>query len=442
MRRAVVHPGISYSKSQESGRKVRVGYLLVVLLLLLLPLERLMLPANLRVADFALVLLILYGSLSFWLTEQRIYLPLLLPIWLAGLTHPASIISIVQEVYIFVWFIVLTNILISLSLSNVDRLMKIWSVIALTVAATTVMGMLHIGPNFFYTSPIDGQVLSFGGFSRGLGTYINPNAAAAYLSISFFVLLATDWSTGTRSIFAMCLLLGIFATGSMGGVFSTFIGLVVLVMIYSILKNRQEAMLWGVVVGIGIAIVIEVLYIFSLLPSISFEFGSTTGFQWFSLTLGRLPRSLGSRLTLIESLWPIYNLNPLGTGPDTSALFKGSLHNDYAAFLIERGPLGFIGWMGLVGTTLIAPLRTVYRRTGSYRHWQLLTLWAGFLAIAINALTHEISHFRQVWVLMAFLFAMGYVLPDRSATNLSLTESRQSQTTKRSSSGIGREVTT
>ncbi len=412
------------SGRRKNSTKLRdqIGFGLSILMLCLLPIERLMLPFHLKVADFALVLLTLYGLGKAWRTHQRLEFPLLLPIWLillasliatlVGFAHPDSIMALGQEVYLFVWFIVLTNVLKAFSLSDVDRLMKVWSVIALAEATTTVMGMLRIGPRIFYTSPIRQQVLSSStGFSRAVGTYINPNAAAAYLSVSFFALLATSWPIWLRSVCGMWLLAGMFGTGSMGALFGTISSVVILAVVHPIVRNRQAGTLWGGVAGIGGGLLGAIVFILSIGPSLLPRVGFDTSGGLFASTMGRFPRSLAGRLTIIEQAWSVYSLYPWGIGPAISYLhipIRSSLHNDFVAFLVERGPLGEIGWLWLVGSTLLAPLRAAYQSTDRHQRWRVLTLGAGFLACAMNALTHEVSHFRQVWVLMAFLFAVSY----------------------------------
>jgi len=390
-----------------------------------------MLPLNLRVVDFVLVVLILYGLMKVFLIERRIHLALVMPLWLilvasliatiAGGVHPDSVLAIFQEAYLFVWFLILINVLASFSLSDLERLMKIWCVIALTEATATFMGMVHIGPDIFYTSPVDGVVLSFAGFNRAIGTYINPNAAAAYLSISFFVLLATRWPIWLRSVFGIWLLVGILATGSMGALFSTLGSFATLMVVYPALKPQRATASWGIVLGFGAGVTIVALLITILGPSLSSVAGFVGEKELLSLTIGRFPRSLESRFAVIKTAWSVYSLNPLGTGPNTFIPY-GTLHNDYVAFLFERGPLGVIGWLWLVGATLLVALRVAFWQTDSCRRWQMLSLGAGFFACAVNALSHEISHFRQVWVLMAFLFAMSYVLSTQSTNNLSAAE--------------------
>lgn len=417
------------SNATDQGRAGRdqIGSWLFILMLCLLPIERMVLPFNSKIADLALVLLTLYGLIRAWRTRQRLDFPLLVPMWLimlsslvatlVGFAHPRSIVAIVQEVYLFTWFIALTNVLTVSLASDRNRLMKVWSVIALAEATTTLMGMLRIGPRMFYTSffyaePHQERIISTAGLSRAVGTYINPNAAAAYLSISFFVLLATPWPTWLRSVFGMWLLAGILGTGSMGALSSTIGSLVVLLVVHSMVSNQQEATLWGTVIGVGAGMLAAMLFIPVVWPSFISRAGFATDSRLLALTVGRLPHSLTGRFTRIEEYWPIFKRHPWGTGPDTSASLGLSLHNDYLAFLFERGPVGALGWLWMVGATLLTPLKAARLHTNGGR-WQVLALGAGFLASAVNSIAHEVSHFRQLWVLMVFLYAASHAITAR-----------------------------
>jgi hypothetical protein len=418
LRHTQILPLTSYSNSREFERKNLVGVWLVILVLCLLPFERMMLPLGLRVVDIPLVLLILCALTGFLFLGQRFHFPLLMPVWLIFLasliatmessTHFDSILAILQEVYIYTWFIILTNVLSSFALSNLERFMKIWCVIGLMEATVTFMGMLNLGPDFFFIPPDGERALSFQGFNRAIGTDLNPNAAASYLSISFFLLLAMRWRAWLRLVFGIWLLVGIFATGSMAGLLSTIVSFAALIVVYISLEHHRIGAYWGTVFGVGVTVVALLITILWLL--LSSGAGSIGGGEIQSFAIGRFSRSLESRFALIERAWSIYIESPLGTGPNSFASYKGTLHNDYLAFLFERGPLGAIGLMWLVGAALLGPLRVAFWQTEGYRRWQMLSLGAGFLACAVNAFSHEVSHFRQVWVLMAFVFATSYTL--------------------------------
>jgi hypothetical protein len=400
-----------YRTVQASEGKDRIGFWLLVLLLFLLPIEQMRFPFNVKPADLALVLLTLYGLLKAWQTHQRLDFPLLLPIWvillsssvatLVGFGRPDSIIAIMQEIYIFVWFMVLTNVLRALPLPDLDRVMKIWSVIACLESITTVMGMLRIGPSMFYRSSFEQATTEF---IRATGTYDNSNAVAVYLSVSFFILLATSWPIWLQSVLGVWLLVGMFATGSNGALLSTLGSLVVLVGGHLIVKNRRHIKLLIAVIGMGVGIVAAVLIILSLSSSLLSEFGLGTGEPLLFYTLGRLSHGATSRFDILMWAWETYGRYPWGTGPNT---FASVLHNDYAAFWFERGPLGIIGWLWLIAATLLRPLRVTNQLVNKHQRWQMLVLGAGFLACAVNAFSHEVSHMRQVWLLMAFLFALS-----------------------------------
>jgi hypothetical protein len=423
MRQNQILPLTSYNNRRESETENRLVIWLVILIFCLLPLERVMFPFSVRIVDFALIVLILYGLMKVF-SDLRIHLPLVMPIYLifvasliamiASSAGFESILAVVQEAYIYVWFIILTSVLASFGLSDLERFMKIWCLIALMEATATFMGMLNLGPDIFYMSPEGGMILSSQGLNRAIGTYLNPNAAAAYLSISFFLLLATRWPAWLRSIFGIWLFVGIFATGSIAALASTIGSLAVLMVVYLALEHQRTDAFWGIVFGVGTGLTIVALLITILWPLISSvaEFAGES--ELLSLSVGRFSRSLASRFTLIEKAWSVYIQNPMGTGPNSFASDGATLHNDYIAFLFERGPLGAIGWLWVVGATLLVPLRIAFLQTDGRRRWQMLSLGAGFLACAVNALSREVSHFRQVWVLMAFLFATSYILSARS----------------------------
>lgn len=416
-----------YRTDQASESRDPIGFWLLVLLLFLLPIEHWRFPFNFKPADLVLVLLTAYGLLKAWQAHQRLDFPLLLPIWvillsssvatLAGLGSLDSIIAIVQEIYLFSWFIVLTNVVKTLSLPDLDRLMKVWSVIACLEAVTTVMGMLRIGPSMFYRSSYE-QVSAE--FIRATGTYDNSNSVAVYLSISFFILLATSWPIWLRSALGVWLFVGMFATGSNGALLSTLGSLVLLVGVQSLLRNRRDIRLLVAVIGIGMGLVAVAFLTLGLASSLLSGLGLDASSSLLTNTLGRLSHSATSRFDILMWAWETYRRHPWGTGPNS---FGSGLHNDYAAFLFERGPVGVIGWLWMIGATLLSSLQAAIQLVDKRQRWQVLLLGAGFLACAVNAFSHEVSHMRQVWLLMAFLFALSYAhLAQQAAGFASSTE--------------------
>lgn len=427
MARALPAITAPYHAHQATDSRDKIGFWLSVLLVCLLPIERMLIPLNLKPADLTLVLLTVYGLLKALRVRQRLVFPLLVPFWLilissliatlAGFAHFENVVVVVQEIYLFIWFIVLVNLLKTFPLYDLDWLMKIWSLVACLEAATTLMGMMRIGPSMFYTKPTYDEVRVATDFVRGVGTYANSNAAAVYLSVSFFVLLATSWPLWLRSILGIWIYAGMFGTGSNGALISTLVGLMALAIVHSSMKSHRGILLWGALVSIGLGSVASVLLLLGVSPSLLSNFGFDVSGDLFFHTAGRFSHSLESRLSIARWAWNIYSHNPLGIGPNSFSTIEGSLHNDYAAFLFERGPLGLIGWVWMIGAMLVMSLRTANKLIDRFQSWQVLALGAAVLACAINAFTHEISHMRQVWLLMVLLFALSYAL-------LSLQEAR------------------
>jgi len=319
----------------------------------------------------------------------------------------ASTMVIVQEIYIYAWFVVLTSQLRTFTSREQYRLLKIWAVVACIESVTTVMGMLKIGPAMFYTKPMRDALVT-DEITRAVGLHANSNAAAVFLSVSFFVALATNWPRGRRWLAAAWIFVGIIGTGSNGALLSTFLGASVLIFAYLFFSNRDTIKLWGSLVTLGVGCAGVLLLVTAFLPAE--EFGRIDyGNQLLFYTIGRMSHSLDSRLTIINWSWNIYESHPLGVGPNGYSTLRGSLHNDYVAFWFERGLLGLVGWGWLILATLWAPIRAAAQIpfADKQRCWTVLALGAGFLACALNAFSHEISHMRQLWMLMVFVFAMS-----------------------------------
>ena len=415
---------------QESSLTNARPNLIVVLLLLLLPMERIVLPFQLRIVDGVIIILFFYLLFLFQSRFELICFPMLQPFALilvasvlsilTGSQYEISIVAVVQELYLFGAFLILANILSTYTFPVVEKLFTIWAVVAAAVSITCIMGMIGIGPSMFYTSPIDSVVLSIGAINRANGTYVNPNAAAAYLSISFFICLAIPRSIYMRFIISSLVFCGIVATGSLGGMSTTLMSLGLLILVYyrfrcgvSILNRRR----------ILITICLLIVFFVTVFVMFNMETGSPTNNRsdLAEITIGRFNRSFGDRVALTLDFWEFFKERPLGTGPNTAELYVKDLHNDYIAYLFERGPLGFIGWIWLITYSIRVSLAMARAHGTNSRCWQYLSLTAALVACSLNAMAHETSHFRQLWVLLAFIYGLQLSLrrhPIKSYKNL------------------------
>ena len=420
MKSTATYPLLTQNTYQESTSIKAVSNLLVALVLLLLPYERLQLPFNTKIVDFALIITVLFSGFCFVFVHKYIHLPLIWPIWMiflasvvstmTGLMSSGSFIGVMKIGYIFIWFIALTNALINQPPGDLNKLMKIWCLIALLEAATSILGMLGIGPEMFYTPPTSDVALSVGSFNRAIGSYLNSNALATYLTVSLFVLLATNWSKSIRLFLGIWIMAGIFGTGSMSAISSTFISILFLFGLNSLFKQKRIPKSWGKIFLSWLTVFFVIALILGTSSALIKES------ELFMITIGRVPRSFSSRIYLILQAWPTFSRYPLGTGPETYHIITGELHNDYIAYLFERGPLGLLGWLGVVATVLFTSLRTAFLQINDHHRWQMLSFGMGFLACTMISLSHELSHFRQMWVFIAFLFAISSHLSKQRET--------------------------
>jgi O-antigen ligase len=130
-------------------------------------------------------------------------------------------------------------------------------------------------------------------------------------------------------------------------------------------------------------------------------------------SLGRSSKSAEGRQTLFEQEVYLYRTGSLlGRGPATtkanlaeSEIVKEA-HDDYIATLIERGPIGVVGLIILIGAIGVRAW-AVAMRPLLPRYAEIVTspimLIGCLLTMAATATTHEILHYRHVWALLGIL---------------------------------------
>ena len=107
----------------------------------------------------------------------------------------------------------------------------------------------------------------------------------------------------------------------------------------------------------------------------------------------------------------------LGRGPASTRETLGSstaptakeAHDDYLATLVERGALGVVGLMLLIGAIVIRAISIDPRRlSAEFRRVVPSTapLVGALVAMAVAAFTHEILHYRHFWALLGILAAI------------------------------------
>jgi hypothetical protein len=410
----------------------RICFWIFTVLLFLLPLERIAGPMSTVPADAALLTLIASFWLIAWARRRPVVFPLLLPMWLIFIastlatlfsTQPiTNIVAMVQELYIYLWFVSAVNLLTWLGEEDMHRLNKIWGIVACVESLLTLMGMFRIGPRFLFKVDAPQHQFEFEGPGRALGTFRNANAAGGYLMTALFVLMATPWPHHPllRLATGGWLFLGIYATGSNASLGGALVGLAFCLLYRVVTRgDRRAVRLWitlgTLMAAAGVA-----------MPVVGFSLSSalrpSAGRSLLFTTVGRLGGSIAKRVIIWRSGWDIFSHNMLGVGPNGASDIAGfSLHNDYMAFLAERGVLGLMGLLLLVALTMACVVASVRLARGDrVRQLQAIALGGGFVANFVDAMAHEVTHSRPLWLLMATIFAHHYVLRQRAGQGISI----------------------
>lgn len=379
---------------------------LLVAVIILLPLVRPAGPRQTALADGALIALVPVTLLILWRTRRPLRTPLAGPHWLiwtgsliatlASANAVGCVVTLIQDVYIYSWFIMACN---AIEPDDLPWLGRAWVVMALVESGLIVLGA------FAGVGALANE------WGRGVGTFINPNMAASYIVTSFFVYLATPFprSRALRVAGGALILMAALATGSNAGLIALATGLVAM-LAHRLIVERRNLWPWlGLTALAGAAFCLLLLLSTPSSGLAALEDLSGAG-GLLLLTVGRLGRGLASRGSIWFKGWLAFQRYPSGLGPGTSqAGLGGELHNDFLAHLVERGALGLAGLLWAVGATFACfwKMARVEWEDGRRLPLALGPLLAGFVAALPVMLSHEILHFRHHWMFLAIVFAQA-----------------------------------
>lgn len=379
-------------------------------------------PARLALVDGVIVIGLAVFGVLFLTRRQPVRIPFMAPVLmitvgsLAAVVNAespsASFLTMAQDAYLFLWFIMLVHLLRDRDLTPI-QLTWIWvgNIIAL-VGIIIVLTQGHL-------SLLD--IIKPKG-KRAYGTFYDPNMFAGYLVMSLFFVLSMGrrfpWLLRWGSI--LLLTVCIVATKSNGGMLSLVIGLAVWAMMRAWTRRVP-----------AVAVAASALLVLSLgLGALWMNAGVGVGaaqLKEFSNNsfLARVGHSSEGRFTIWNNLQETYARSPLGIGPGNSRWLTLSIedrlrpnslqakeaHNDYLAYAIERGPLGLLGLLVLMGSAFGKLGAAARRREDSDStpdtNGPLVAAMAGALtASAVHALTIEVLHFRHFWMLLAIVCAI------------------------------------
>ena len=332
--------------------------------------------------------ILMYSFLRRRRLEIRLFTPMLVIVFgsliaMFNTRHAGTnVIALAQDLYLFVFFLALYNVI--QSERDMRTLVLPWIIVA---ALEGLLILFYFSMNFL---------------ARASGTVGDAGGAASYLGISLFFILQpyAKIPLFLKLLFGLIALGAIAATKTLSATFALLISSLLVFTFYWLHVNGVKKLKLGfsglAVLLIGLAVLPQVM----------------TAHNY----LDRAPGSAEGRFEIWKAGLKSFADSPLGIGIGPAGFMEAGggpyntktgtrkeLHSDYVAFLVERGIIGFIGFLFLLGT-IAAMLFRCLRRTSSEREllW-VLGLCGIFCFILIDALTHEVMHTRYVWIAFAMI---------------------------------------
>jgi len=391
-----------------------------------LPVKILNLPRNFELVDIWIlmglpVVLLFYitgrrqiVSLSYAVPMGLVLISSLLSTFAATLAL-SSLIVILKEIYLFVWFIAVTVFLYVLNAKDLRRVLYIWS--GVVILHGLLMVAQFFSPEIWqFTNSLGGNTARIEGY-RPAGLFICDKAGcankAAYFQLLGFVpLLLAGFSKKTTALLGIFLFASMLTSGSMGATIAFSSGLIVAIFAIAYLKNS----LW-----IVIKIFLQIVVALFLLGGVFYIAGSQNPdnlFHFERISVGRYERSSAGRFGLwqrgVDALLE-HNAIFWGIGPENfrvvdAAQTDNQLHNDTLAFLVERGLLGVLGLALFAG---IAIRRAIYivqmsRKAPERARLEVVVFLAVIVATMVASLTHQLFHTRELWLVLAIQEAVYF----------------------------------
>jgi O-antigen ligase len=327
----------------------------------------------------------------------------------------SSIIVVLKEVYLFVWFFVVMALLFQLNAKDMRTVLRVWSWVVICHGG--LMVAQFISPDIWeFTNALGGNSARLEGY-RAAGLFICDkagcaNKAAFFQLLGFVPLLLAGHPKGKTMILGIFLLASMMTSGSMGATIAFSSGLIVAIFVTAYFNNSLSMVIkYFVRIAIALSLVGGVLYIAG-----SQSQGKANHFE--RIIVGRFDKSSGGRFDLwSRGLGVLLDHNAFfwGVGPENFREVDPSghdnqLHNDTLAFLVERGLLGLIGLGLFAGITLKKSFQIlqIFRNDPKRARAGVVIFLAALAAILVESLTHQIFHTREMWLVLAVLEAVLY----------------------------------
>lgn len=404
----------------EVGQSSLSRYLIMIWLvgtLVLLPVDLIKLPLNMIFVDVWILMALPILWLSFLRGRDVISLSYMVAMWIilvaslaSALAAPApknSLVVILKETYAYVWFVTLVAVLARLGARDLRRILVVWAGMVF-LHGFVIVGQF-LSPDFWrLTASIAGKSTEFDIY-RPSGLFMNANSAAFFQLLGFVPLVLVSPSRKAGIILGVLLFPTMLATGSMGATLAFLTGLTVAV-IAVCLSGRLI---------VTIKIFAQLAIVISLLVGLLFfiaRHNARYQEHFERILVGRSERSSEGRFDLWQRGFDAYidnNVFLWGVGPENfrevdPKMSDNQLHNDFIAFSVERGLLGTLG-LGLFAILAFSRAAYMVLMCNKYPDRAQLTVvvfLAAITAALIESLTHQVFHFRELWLVLALQEAM------------------------------------
>jgi O-antigen ligase len=237
--------------------------------------------------------------------------------------------------------------------------------------------------------------------------------AGNYFVVSFFVILAAKYPRRprVRGLAIAAVLFALLLTGSNSALSCVPVGGLIMLLLG---VRRRRGVIPAVAVGLCVVLAGGALWSVAAKPLM--EKIQQTDAPIVRYSVGRSTRSANARESLFsQSLQLFRDGEVLGIGPSATRRVLGETrsatvkqaHSDYLGTLVERGPLGIVALLALMGA---AGVRTISAQRLSPAWASVIPRPSALAAIgvgfALTGVTHEVLHYRHLWLFFAILAAL------------------------------------
>ncbi len=397
----------------------QITNLWIIGILVLLPVDLGQLPLNVNLVDAWIVLGLPFLWLSFAHGRKLVGLSYALPMWVimvaslvstfAAPRPSLSLIVMLKELFLFVWFISLASLLAGLEPVDLRLMLWVW-LVTVVLHGCLVLAQFMSPPLWQMVSRLMDRSSSFAHY-RPSGLFANANKAAFFHLFGYVPLLLLKLPRSPGVILAIVLLAPMLATGSMAAAIAFTVGLLTATALIAL--SGRVMHVFKVLARVALVIPLLVGLAYPVVAS-----NQRLEEHLTQILFGRSERSSAGRFDLWQRGVETYLNNDVvlfGIGPENFRVvdYQGKqLHNDLIAFSVERG---LVGALGLVSFALLAASKAFHLlRLGMKQrdrvHVGVVVFFAAVLAAVVESLTHQSFHYHELWLVLALQEAVLFRL--------------------------------